>query len=88
MSERWVSDKMGTAGGAKQTGMTKEGRQREILAEATRFIGERGYFGFTVHELARRCGLTSVRDLPMTTPSSAFRSDAVAIDHKISPASR
>jgi hypothetical protein len=28
-------------------------------------------------------GLTSFRELPMTTPTSAFRSDAVAIDHKI-----
>lgn len=28
-------------------------------------------------------GLTNFRDLPMTTPSNAFRSDAIAIDHKI-----
>jgi hypothetical protein len=28
-------------------------------------------------------GLTSFRDLPLTTPSSAFRSDAVSVDHKI-----
>lgn len=28
-------------------------------------------------------GLTHFRELPLTTPSSAFRSDAVAIDHKI-----
>ena len=28
-------------------------------------------------------GLTSFRELPLTTPTSAFRSDAVAVDHKI-----
>ncbi len=28
-------------------------------------------------------GLTNFRELPLTTPSSAFRSDAVSIDHKI-----
>lgn len=28
-------------------------------------------------------GLTSFRELPLTTPSTAFRSDAVSIDHKI-----
>jgi hypothetical protein len=28
-------------------------------------------------------GLTSLRELPMTTPTSAFRSDAVSVDHKI-----
>lgn len=28
-------------------------------------------------------GVTHFRDLPMTTPTSAFRSDATAIDHKI-----
>lgn len=33
-------------------------------------------------------GLTSFRELPLTTPTSAFRSDAVTIDHKILRASR
>lgn len=28
-------------------------------------------------------GITTFRDLPLTTPSSAFRSDATFIDHKI-----
>lgn len=28
-------------------------------------------------------GLTSFRDLPLTTPTSAFRSDAISVDHKI-----
>jgi hypothetical protein len=28
-------------------------------------------------------GVTNFRELPMTTPSSAFRSDAVSVDHKI-----
>ncbi len=32
---------------------------------------------------AAPAGLTSFRELPLTTPSSAFRSDAVSIDHNI-----
>jgi hypothetical protein len=35
------------------------------------------------HVCAAPPGLTSFRDLPLTTPSTAFRSDAVAIDHRI-----
>lgn len=36
-----------------------EVRREEILDEAIRLIGERGYNGLTVPELARRCGLTN-----------------------------
>lgn len=32
---------------------------------------------------AAPAGVTHFRELPMTTPTSAFRSDAVAVDHKI-----
>ena len=28
-------------------------------------------------------GITSFRELPLTTPSSAFRSDATVIEHRI-----
>lgn len=36
-----------------------EVRRAQILDEAVRIIGERGYHGFTVQELARRCGVTN-----------------------------
>lgn len=34
-------------------------RREKILEEAIGLIGERGYYGFTVQELAKRCGLTN-----------------------------
>lgn len=33
-------------------------RKKQFLAEAARIIGERGYFGFGLQELAERCGVT------------------------------
>ncbi|WP_067898740.1 TetR/AcrR family transcriptional regulator [Nocardia vaccinii] len=33
-------------------------RRGQILAEAIRIIGQRGYYGFSVQELADECGLT------------------------------
>ena len=33
-------------------------RKQHFLAEAARIIGERGYFGFGLQELAERCGVT------------------------------
>jgi AcrR family transcriptional regulator len=36
-----------------------EVRRAQILDEAIRIIGERGYHGFTVQELGRRCGITN-----------------------------
>jgi AcrR family transcriptional regulator len=36
-----------------------EVRREQILEEAIRIIGQRGYYGFTVQELAQRCGLTN-----------------------------
>jgi AcrR family transcriptional regulator len=36
-----------------------EVRRAEILDEAIRIVGERGYHGFAVLELAQRCGLTN-----------------------------
>ena len=36
-----------------------EARRRLIIDEAIVAIGERGYFGFTIQDLAKRCGLTN-----------------------------
>lgn len=36
-----------------------QARRRAIIQEAIGAIGERGYFGFTIQDLARRCGLTN-----------------------------
>jgi AcrR family transcriptional regulator len=33
-------------------------RRQQIIGEATRIIGQRGYYGFSVQELADSCGLT------------------------------
>lgn len=33
-------------------------RREQILQEAVRLIGERGYYGFSIRELAQRCQLT------------------------------
>lgn len=35
-----------------------EERRRQILDEAVQLIGQRGYYGFGIRELALRCGLT------------------------------
>jgi AcrR family transcriptional regulator len=35
-----------------------EARREQILAEALRLIGRRGYYGFSIRELAQRCQLT------------------------------
>jgi AcrR family transcriptional regulator len=42
------------AGGRQRRG----DRREQILAEAIRIIGQRGYYGFSVQELADECGLT------------------------------
>lgn len=36
-----------------------EMRREQILDEAIRIVGERGYYGFTVQELAQRCGISN-----------------------------
>jgi AcrR family transcriptional regulator len=36
-----------------------EVRRKKILEEAVRLIGQRGYHGFTIQELAERCALTN-----------------------------
>jgi AcrR family transcriptional regulator len=43
----------------KRTRDDPEIRRKQILDEAIRIIGERGYYGFTIQELAQRCGLTN-----------------------------
>jgi AcrR family transcriptional regulator len=42
-----------------QTRADPEKRRALILDEAIGLIGERGYYGFTVQELGRRCGLSN-----------------------------
>lgn len=37
----------------------REPRREQILREARRILGEKGYQGFTVQELAQRCGVTN-----------------------------
>ncbi|MCZ2850368.1 TetR/AcrR family transcriptional regulator [Modestobacter sp. VKM Ac-2978] len=37
---------------------TPEQRRRQILDEATRIVGQRGYYGFSVAAVAEACGLT------------------------------
>ena len=39
--------------------MRKDDRRAAVLDEAITIIGERGYRGFSINELARRCGLTT-----------------------------
>ncbi len=34
-------------------------RREQILEEAIRIVGERGYYGFTVQDLAQRCGISN-----------------------------
>jgi AcrR family transcriptional regulator len=36
-----------------------KGKAEQILEEATLLIGDRGYHGFGIHELAQRCGLSN-----------------------------
>jgi AcrR family transcriptional regulator len=46
-------------GQAKRRREPPDVRREQILNEAIRIIGERGYHGFSVQELAARCGLTN-----------------------------
>jgi len=41
-----------------RTRLSAAERRAQIIDEATRIIGQRGYFGFSVQEVADRCGLT------------------------------
>jgi len=43
----------------KRRRMIPEMRREQILDAATSLIGHLGYNGFTIHELARNCGLTN-----------------------------
>lgn len=43
----------------KRTRENPEVRRGQILDEAVRIVGERGYHGFTVQELAQRCGISN-----------------------------
>lgn len=38
--------------------MPRAQRRQQIIGEATRIIGQRGYYGFSMQELADSCGLT------------------------------
>lgn len=44
---------------AERVRMRKDDRRAAIIAEAIRIIGEQGYNGFSINDLARRCGLTT-----------------------------
>lgn len=43
----------------EQIRLGRQLRQEQILEEATRIIGELGYHGFSIQELARRCRITN-----------------------------
>jgi AcrR family transcriptional regulator len=43
----------------KRTRENAEDRRERILDEAIGLIGQRGYYGFTVKELAQKCGLSN-----------------------------
>jgi len=44
---------------ATRTREDPEARRAQIIGHAVTLIGERGYYGFTVQALARRCGLSN-----------------------------
>ncbi|MCE7796001.1 TetR/AcrR family transcriptional regulator [Sphingobium sufflavum] len=44
---------------APRSRMNKDLRREAILTEAIRALSEKGYHGFSINELARRCGLTT-----------------------------
>jgi AcrR family transcriptional regulator len=44
---------------AKRLRLEPAERRAQIVDEAIRFVGEKGYHGFTIQELARRCGITN-----------------------------
>lgn len=48
---------MSTAG-KPRVRLSREDRRKEILQEAIQAIGERGFHGFSVRDLAQRCGMT------------------------------
>jgi AcrR family transcriptional regulator len=37
----------------------RQARREQILDEVIRIVGERGYYGFTIQELAQRCGISN-----------------------------
>ncbi|CAN7489215.1 helix-turn-helix domain containing protein [Phenylobacterium sp. LjRoot225] len=45
--------------GRKPGTVPPENRREQILEEATRLFGERGYYGFGIRELAERCQLSN-----------------------------
>jgi AcrR family transcriptional regulator len=50
---------MTPAGPKKRVRISAALRRELVLDEAIRLIGKRGYFGFSIHELAELCGLTN-----------------------------
>ena len=46
------------APGRRTERVPREQRRQQIIAEATAIIGQRGYYGFSMQDLADRCGLT------------------------------
>lgn len=43
---------------ATRTRMSRDGRRQAIFDETIKVLSERGYHGFNLNELAKRCGLT------------------------------
>lgn len=52
------SEEIPTAPVRRRDRRSPEARREQILSEAMRIIGERGYFGFGIRDLAQRCGMT------------------------------
>jgi AcrR family transcriptional regulator len=50
---------MAVAKSRTRTRLDPEVRREQILDEAIRIIGRRGYYGFSIQELAQRCQLTN-----------------------------
>jgi AcrR family transcriptional regulator len=43
----------------KRSREDQDARREQIIDEAIRIVGERGYYGFTVQDLAQRCGVSN-----------------------------
>jgi AcrR family transcriptional regulator len=48
----------GSSRGTRTARLPRAQRRQQIIEDATRIIGQRGYYGFSMQELADSCGLT------------------------------
>jgi AcrR family transcriptional regulator len=58
MSGKTMRDGGLETSGTSRVRVPRAQRRRQIIDEATRIIGQRGYYGFSMQELADSCGLT------------------------------